>query len=288
MSRNLSRAFRLAMALLVMALTFGAAKAQDRPVEASWTLGFGSAHLSDAYLAPFPTVGWGTALSYSRAQALKSHPEQWSRFLRADLDLVRTHTAHTPGNGAMWGGALTVEMGVLRRFAPLPFGLRLALGPSMEILAGAHYRPANGNNPVAAQAAVTFGIAARAAYSLHLGRLPIDLSLAPSLQLLGAFFAPAYGELYYEIYMGNHRNLAHFAWPGNRLSYAQLLAADLRLGSTSLRLGYRLRLASQEAAGLATNRVSHMFVIGITSSFLSIPRQRPSALPSDRVIYPFD
>lgn len=271
---------------MAMAATLGVA-AQSRPVTASWMAGGGAASVADAYLAPFPTVGWGATLIYERAQALRSRPRQWSRLLSVGLDMSRTHTRGTLGGGVMWGAALTVEMAALRRFAPLPCGIRLALGPSLELLAGAHYRPANGNNPVGARAAATAGVTARASCSLRLGRLPVELSFRPSLQLLGTFFAPAYGELYYEIYMGDRRNLGHFAWPGNRLSYSHLLAADLRLGATSLRIGYSLRLSSQEAAGLATNVARHMAVIGVTTDFLSLSRRNPKKPLPDEIIYAF-
>ena len=33
-----------------------------RPVTVSYMAGGGTAHVADAYLSPFPTAGWGTAL----------------------------------------------------------------------------------------------------------------------------------------------------------------------------------------------------------------------------------
>lgn len=279
---------RLICFFVSMAAAFAAfAQEPARPVTASWMAGWGAARVTDAYLAPFPTTGWGAALMYERAQALRSAPGRWSRFLAVDLDISRTHTVGTMANGIMWGAALTAEMGAMRRYRPfasLPLGL--AVGPSMEIIAGVHYRPANSNNPVSARAAVTLGVAARASWPLRIGRLPVELSYRPSLQLIGAFFAPAYGQLYYEIYMGDHRNLAHFAWPGNRLAYSHLLAADLRLGATSLRVGYSLRLSTQEACGLATNVARHLVVLGITTDFLSLSRRSPKPL-TDNIQYAF-
>ncbi|MCM1029527.1 MAG: DUF3316 domain-containing protein [Pseudoflavonifractor sp.] len=268
--------------LIIMLSTacIGLSQEIARPVTSTWMAGFGTAHLSDAYLAPYPTTGWGATLMYERAQALKSRPHQWSRLLGLNLDMSRTHTRGTISSGIIWSGSLTAEMGALRRFAPLPCGLKLALGPSMEVKAGANYRPSNGNNPVAAHAAITLGLTGRATYPLRLGRLPAEVALRPSLQLVGAFFGPAFGELYYEIYEGNHSGLAHIAWPGNRLAYSQLLSIDLRLGSTSLRLGYSMKLSTQEAHGLATNSTRHMAVIGITSDFLSLTRRSTTPLSS--------
>lgn len=246
--------------------------------------GIGYARLSDAYLAPFTTSGTAFSLSYERAQALASRPDRWSRRLRVGLDLDHTHTLTTLGSGTIRGASIEAEAGALYRPAALPCGVSLAIGPSLFLTAGADYRPANGNNPVAAHVAATLGATARAAYPLRLGRLPVDLSFTPSLQLIGAFFGPAYGELYYEIYEGSGSRLVHLAWPGSRLAYSHLLAADISLGATALRVGYVLRLSSEEANGLAYNIARHSLVIGITSTFLSVAPRRDT---SSRLRYAF-
>lgn len=267
------------MALLSCAAIFCgfSASAQEqeplRPVTVSYMAGAGTAHVTDAYLAPFSTTGWGTAFVYERSQALKSRPDTWSRLLSVELSLSRTHRNNT-SNGTMWGAAVDVEAGALHRFPILPCGLRLAIGPSAELLAGAYYRPSNGNNSAAARAALTFGVMGRAALGVNLFGLPVDFSYRPSLQLLGAFFAPSYGQLYYEIYEGDSGNLCRFAWPGKRLSYSHLLAADLRFGATQLRLGYSLRLLTQEASHLSVNAATHLFVIGVTTDFVTLNRRR--------------
>ncbi len=77
-------------------------------------------------------------------------------------------------------------------------------------------------------------------WSGSLGRLPLSLRYQPVLPVVGAFFAPDYGELYYEIYLGNHSGLAHCGWWGNYFALENLLTADLRLGSTTLRIGYKI------------------------------------------------
>lgn len=254
-----------------------------RPVTVSYMVGGGTAHVTDAYLAPFSTTGWGTAFVYERSQALKSRPDTWSRLLSVELSMSRTHRNNT-SNGIMWGAAVDVEGAALHRFAPLPCGVRLAIGPSAELLAGAYYRPSNSNNPVAARAALTVGVMGRAALGVNLFGLPVDFSYRPSLQLLGAFFAPSYGQLYYEIYEGDSRNLCRLAWPAKRLSYSHLLAADLRFGATQLRLGYSLRLLTQEASHLSVNAATHLFVIGITTDFMTLNRRRAADSGIDRRI----
>ena len=80
---------------------------------------------------------------------------------------------------------------------------------------------------------------------------------------LGAFFAPEYDESYYEIYLGNHRNLAHLGWWGNRFDMANYLGADFHLGKTVLRLGYRARLEHWSVNHLKVHDVTHSLVLGI-------------------------
>lgn len=261
---------------LIAAFIGNAASASDRPerpVTASYMAGVGSARITDTYLSPFPTAGWATSLTYERSQALRSRPQQWSGLLSASLDLSRGHTRGTL-NGTMWSTGFTLQLAALRRFRPLPGGISIAVGPQIELLTGVHYRPANGNNPVGAQVALTAGLTARASRLVRIGRLPVDFSFRPSVQLTGLFLAPQYGQLYYEIYEGDSKGIVRFAWPGNRLSYSHLLAADLRLGATSLRLGYSLRLSTREASHLSVNTATNLFVIGLTTDFLTIDRRR--------------
>ena len=90
--------------------------------------------------------------------------------------------------------------------------------------------------------------------------------------MTGAFFSPDYGELYYEIYLGNRDNLAHAAWFGNYFRLNNLLTADLRLGSTNLRLGYRGDILSTKENNIVTRRITHTLIIGVSGEWLSLPR----------------
>ncbi len=95
------------------------------------------------------------------------------------------------------------------------------------------------------------------------------------LPLTGIFFSPEYGELYYEIYLGNHSNLVRGAWPGNFFRLDNLATLDLRFGATILRLGYRCGVMSSKASDIVTRRITHTAVIGIASEWLAL-----SASPS--------
>ena len=110
-----------------------------------------------------------------------------------------------------------------------------------------------------------------------LGR-PLTLRYQPVLPVAGVFFSPDYGELYYEIYLGNHSGLAHFAWWGNYFMLDNHLTADLSLGATSLRLGYSGRIFSSKVNDIVTHVFTHAFVVGISGEWMSLnPRKGISA-----------
>ena len=100
-------------------------------------------------------------------------------------------------------------------------------------------------------------------------------SLILAATLVGAFFVPEYGELYYEISLGNHPNSVHAAWPASYRAIYNLITSDLHLGSTTLRLGYRFDLISSQANHITSRHITHMAVIGIGGEWLSVAQRRP-------------
>lgn len=242
-----------------------------RPVAAAYTLEVGSSHLCDTYLTPLKYSGVNTALSYERLQAMAFSPERWVMQLRGSLSL--NCDENPSGNATMWNLGLDLSWGMMHRWevASVP-GLQLWAGGSATLGAGALYLSRNGNNPVAAKAALTVNATAAAVYNFKISRLPVTLRYQPELPVTGVFFSPDYGELYYEIYLGNRSGLVHGAWWSNYFRLDNLLTADLRLGSTNLRLGYRCDIRSSKANNIVSRSVTHAFVIGVSGEWLSLPR----------------
>lgn len=241
-----------------------------RPVTSAYMLEMGSSSTADSYLSPITYRGWSAAFSYERLQAMKFNPEEWIMQLdaRIELDRGRNHA----DNATTWRIDGNVNWGMLHRWNMYP-GLTLALGGSTGIDAGCIYNPRNSNNPASAKAAWTVNVTAFAAYNMKIGRLPMTFRYQPTLPLAGIFFSPEYDELYYEIYLGNHDGLVHFAWPGNRFALTNLVTADLHFGGTSLRVGYRGYCFSSKANNLVTNIYTHSFVIGISGEWLSLSQR---------------
>lgn len=264
---------RLTTLLLLLTMLPAALRAQERPVLSAFTLGIGSSHIADTYLTPLKYEGWSLAAGYERMQAFKASPRDWVTQLSVKGSLDRT--VNPAGNAQMWGFELSASWGFIRRFN-LPYHITLGVGPALSAQGGCLYNSRNSNNPASAKAAVTADLSAIAAWNGRIGALPVTVRYQPTLPVIGAFFSPCYDELYFEIYMGNRRGLVHPAWWGNRFRLDQLLTLDLHFGSSSLRLGYDMSWMSSKVSNLTTRIITHRFVIGWTSEWLSTGRRSRS------------
>ena len=271
---------RLIIIILLLSIS-GLLKAEEkpdstvatvRPVFAAYTAEFGSAHLTDTYLTPLKYIGWHTGLDYSRYQAMKFSPEKWTMRLHANIGVDKTD--NPARNASMWSVMLSLDWGMMRKFHPLP-GLTLAAGGSTGI------------DPASAKAAWTVNLTGYAAYKFNICKLPVTLMYHPTIPVTGVFFSPDYGELYYEIYLGDTFGLVHGAWWGNYFSLDNLLTADLHLGDTNLRIGYRGKIFSSEVNHITTNIFTHSLVLGISGDWISVnPRKGvPSKVSMIQAIY---
>ncbi len=262
--------------ITLAALLAISAKAEDpetplRPVHSAYMLEVGGARLADTYLSPVPYKGVHFGFTHQRYQAMKFSPDRWTMSLTLRLGLDKTD--NSARNTSMWDAAVSADWGMMRRYA-INRWLTLAPGASTTITGGALYTAANSNNPVSAKASWTVNITGMATARFNIKRLPVTVTYRPTLPVTGVFFSPDYGELYYEIYLGNSSGLAHAAWWGNYFLLDNLLTAELEFGSTYLTAGYRGSIFSTRINHLTTNIFTHSFVIGIAGEWLSLnPRK---------------
>lgn len=266
---------RLLLSILCVMLS-AMAFAQDepatlRPVTSSYTYEIGGATLANTYLTPLKYKGWDMALNYERMQAMKFNPEKWVMRLTAGIDLNRTD--NPAKNATMWRLVADFSWGMTYRFK-LPHNITLAGGGSTSLDLGCVYNARNGNNPVAVEAAWTVNLTGYASWNVKIGRLPVTLRYQPTIPLTGVFFSPDYGELFYEIYLGNHSGLAHCAWWGNYFRMENLATADLHLGTTSLRVGFRNNILSTSINDITTRTITYSAVIGVTTEWISLNPSR--------------
>lgn len=243
-----------------------------RPVNSVFSVGIGKASLLDSYLSQLTYNGLDVRLGYERQQAMRFNPNAWAQQLDLGIEYSKTdnparnRSAHTLMVSARWGMAHRWRLPVE--------GLTLSAGPATSFDGGARYNNYNSNNPVSAQIRWSIDAIAQAVYNTRIGRLPITLRYRMALPVIGCFFAPEYDESYYEIYLGNRRNLAHFASWGNRFDMLNEVSIDLHLGNTALRLGYRNTIANYDVSNLHSRHYINLFTIGIGGDWLSVGKGR--------------
>lgn len=257
-------------------------EAIERPVLSAYTLEIGSAHIAETYLSPLRHSGLSLALNYERMQAMRFDPERW--VMRLDGRLSLDNTRNNPArNATMLNLDFRLGWSMLRRFN-FGGGWSVFAGGSTSANVGVFYYPRNSNNPAAVKASWTVNAVAGAAWNLKIKKLPVCLRYLAEMPLTGIFFQPQYGELYYEIYLGNHKGLVRGAWPGNFFKLNNLLTADLRLGRSIIRLGYRCDITSVKASDIATRHINHSAVIGVASEWLSLSADRKMPSKNSRII----
>lgn len=255
-----------------------------RPVNAAWMLEGGSSHLGDTYLSPLKYTGWNAAFQYERMQPMKFDPERWNMQWRMGLE---GNVADNPAkNATMYYVNLNLSWGMMRKFR-LPWGIGAGAGGFAGVNGGCVYNSRNGNNPASAKADVTVGVTGYLYRRVNIGRLPVMVKWQTQLPLVGAFFSPEYDELYYEIYLGNRKNLVHCAWPGNFFRWDNLITADLDLGNTHLIAGMRSRVYSTGVNNINTRIFSWAFVLGVGGDWMSVNPRKGPAGETQRIIYAY-
>lgn len=259
---------------LILALSAATVSAQEpvRPVTSAWMAEAGTSHLADTYLSPLKYNGMHYAISYSRLQAMKrtSLVQGW------DAGVIFDRAKNPSKNATMLGARFECSWRIMYR-RHLPVGFQVGAGGYAGLEAGALYLSRNGNNPAQAIAAVNVGPEAFVQWAGRLRKLPLAVRWQVSAPMLGAFFCPDYGELYYEIQLGNRADLAHFAWPGSRRQIRSLLSVDLNFGRSTLRLGYRFDALSAKANNVISRRISHAAVIGVVCDLVTINPRNTNA-----------
>lgn len=239
----------------------------ERPVIGSYRIEIGSRSDYCSYLSPFSYKGTNFALSGFWTKVLPVHPTHLAmhfegRVNMADL-LNPAKTAREIDIHAQvqWGIEWQKRLG---------HDWLVEAGGAAGVYGGVIYLPRNGNNPASAQFAAGISACGYASKLFYIKKLPVLVSDRLNIPLFSGFFCQDYGESYYEIYLGNHRGLAHFGWPGNRFGIDNLLAVTLDLGRTALEIGYRFSMQDQYANHLTTRVYNNAFVIGVIPGGLGI------------------
>ncbi len=272
----------MAAFVAAMALCGPTAAASDdgddvsRPVASMFTVDVGHASVRDTYLTPITYGGLNLRLGYQAMQACGFGPEKWVRNLEVGVEY--DNVDNLVGNNTMHSLMVEGRWSLMRRWR-IGDKLQLMGGGAVMMRGGAIYNGSNSNNICSVKIHAGLGLAGTAVYPVRVGRLPVTLSYQVNTPVIGAFYSPEYDESYYEIYVGNHSGLVHPAWWGNRFEINNLVSADLHLGGTILRLGYRNHVEHSDVSNLCTRVVTHAFVLGVGGEFLSLSRKSTPRRP---------
>ena len=231
------------------------------PAQSMLMLDAGYASIHDSYLTPVTYDGIDLGLSLEATRWASRYRWLWQLSVGADYNYVENNAKNNNLQKVMGDISFNMQhvwMGVLHP------RLGLSAGPMAQVRAGIVYDAVNSNNPVTVRAHANLGATGMAWFNTHLGRLPVTLRYQAQLPVMGVFFAPEYDESYYEIYLGNHKNLAHLGWWGNRFDMTNYLGADLYVRKVTLRIGYRNRLEHWSVNNLNIHDFTHALVFGIS------------------------
>lgn len=249
-----------------------------RPVLSSFMIDFGKASVLDTYLSPLRYRGLNARLEYERMQAMKFNPEKWIMQYEAGIDYS---PAKNPAGSRLFHTLMAdFKWGMMNRWKNLPFrGLQLYAGSSTQFRGGAIYAPSNSNNVVSVKMGWNVAFSGMVVYNMCIGKMPLTFRYQVTLPLVGVTYSLDYGENYFEMYEGNHSGLVHFAWIGNCFGITNFVTADMHLGCTTLRLGYRNVVETSWLNNLNTQMFRNSFVLGVGGEWLTL---RPSSKVSEK------
>lgn len=235
-------------------------KKEGRKILSTYSFEIGGARNISTYLSPLYYEGTSYALSGSWTKAFNHWSDRCE--MRFEAGLNYDYTLSPVKSSSMLGATARFGWGLswAHRFA---HNWQVTVGPMLDIYGGALYQSRNGNNPVTALASVGIDTSASLKWKSKIGRFPVIVADEVSLPTLSGFFCPQFGESYYEIYLGNHKDLAHFGWWGNSFGINNLLSFKINFGKTGMIVGYRLDLRTFKANSLQTQVMRNSFVIGV-------------------------
>ena len=251
----------------------------SRPVTGTYSIELGSTSVKATYLSPLTYSGAQSALSGSWSKAMPFNPE--NAVMQFDAEASFSNILNPAKTSRMVSLMADFSWDMAWR-KKLPCDFQVTAGGGVDVAGGAYYLLRNSNNPVQAMANISLMLTASASRHFCIGRLPILVADRVKLPSLGVFFCPEYGETYYEIYLGNHKGLAHAGWWGNNFRIDNLFSVTLDFGRTAMTLGYRVVAWNQWANNLSTRIVNNYFVIGVIPGGIGL-KKRYQGLPEDKI-----
>ncbi|MDR2683699.1 MAG: DUF3316 domain-containing protein [Dysgonamonadaceae bacterium] len=232
--------------------------------------GIGSTSIYDTYLSPLEYKGnhIGVILEQMNRSGLLN-----GRILAQHLfNLEIADTKNPSGTAGNYSGNLEYAYGLYYRFKPVD-KIQFFAGMQADGLLGVIYNNRNGNNPVAGKVNLNLNVSGMVSYKFRIKKQPLQLRYQLNIPVAGCLFSPQFGQSYYEIGLGDHQRILHFASLHNQRIMRNLFSLELPLNSTIVRLSYMNGIYETRVNHLDTRIVSHSFYIGFSKNFYVVHKK---------------
>ena len=280
MMRNRSTYTIIILLLLLPMLLPSAAVAQHsthdainpyRVVQRSTLHGISLLNTLDTYLSGYDHKGAGYHIQHETLRRAHTGSYNW---------IFRTRTDATLGIATQHSNSQLLLMASRRWSGYHPFtiggNLKILAGAQIRAEGGALYTPAYSNNPVSAKAGVTMDASAMAVYTFLIGEKEYRARYTMDIPLIGAMFAPEYGQSYYEIFgLGHTRGIIHISSPFNAPSMTHSFAIDIPTRKSTLRIAYIADIYQSDINSLRTHIYTHSLLVGYSRTIYKVKRNDP-------------
>ena len=242
--------------------------------ERTFSLGGGATNMLDTYLSPLRYKGGHVAVMDERFSQLEAEGCRW--FAQSLFALHGDYTLAAEGRGVTVGGMADYsytyyyEVPLVslqgRRF-------RLFVGPQGQLRLGGIYNLRNSNNPAQLKLGVNLAASAMTKYSFTLWDVPMHVRLQADIPVLGAAFAPDYGQSYYEIfYLGYDEHCVHLTSLHNNLSLRTKFSYDVEFRTCTMRLTWQDDLYHWQLGNQQYRMFTHSVMIGFVRNLYHVTR----------------
>ena len=226
----------------------------------------------DTYLSNYKYTGGGIHFNHETFRDARTGNYQWKYQVlfnsRIGYNLQNSNMQLAGIIGCSWSG-----------YHPFHIGKRLKLlaGTQIQLEGGALYCLSNSNNPVSAKLRTALAASGMAIYHFPVFKEEWTVRYQLDIPLIGAMFAPEFGQSYYEISLGDTRNIVSCTHPLNNPSWRHMLTLDIPLHikqrSTTLRLSYIADLYQSNINHIRCHMYHHAFTLGFVKTILKIKKE---------------
>lgn len=268
--------------VLLIFLTVGKLTAQENTIQTvnqATLLGVGQSFLNDTYLSPLEYKGATFSLLHERVSPTTYFDSK--AILQQKTKLQVAFTKNPSASASEYYGEIYYNANLLYPFYQKN-RLKLYGGGGLEAMLGGIYNQRNSNNPGSLKTFLNLDISAMAVYQWKIATLRWQIS-SP---FAGAFFSPAFGQSYYEIFsLGNGAGTVLFGSYFNQLALQNYFTVDIPIKNVTLRTGYLGNYYKTNANDIYTKISSHQFMVGLAVESINFGGKRISNNPSIKSSY---